>query len=68
MKKNKDRHLTSVKVEPELFDEFKVTSIRTKIPFQKLVDRSMYLFLTDMDFRNKVMSQFNLSLTGSVIV
>jgi len=68
MSKNKDKRLTSVKVEPPLFDEFKVASIRTKIPLQKLVDRSMYLFLTDSDFRSKIMNQFTLSLSGSVIL
>ncbi len=66
--KNEDKQLTSVKVEKDLFEEFKVVSIRTKISFQKLVDRSIYLYLTDKDFRSKIANQLNLNLSGSSIV
>lgn len=66
MKSNKQ--LTSVKVDPSLFEEYKVVSIRTKLNLQKLVDRSLYLYLTDINFRSQINNQLNVNITGSVIV
>ena len=43
----KNEKLTSVKVNETLFEEFKVLCVRTKFSLQKLVDRSMDLYLTD---------------------
>lgn len=54
--------LTSVKIKSDLWDEFKVECIRKKFSFQKLSDRAIYLFLTDEDFRKKIMNQTNLDL------
>lgn len=62
----KEKQLTSVKIEPELFEEFKVISIRTKFNFQKLCDRSLYLYLKDEDFRTKIHNQLSISLSGSI--
>jgi hypothetical protein len=60
-----DNKLTSVKVNEELFEEFKVLCVRTKFSLQKLVDRSIHLYLTDDDFRKKLHNHTNLSLSGS---
>ena len=38
--------LTSVKLEEKLFEDFKVASIRQKFNLQKLVNRSIHLYLT----------------------
>ena len=54
--------LTSVKVHRHLFDQFKIECVKRKFSFQKLADRSLYLFLTDEDFRKKINSQKNLDL------
>lgn len=62
MDKNK---LTSVKVKDDLFEEFKVLCVRTKFSLQKLVDRSIHLYLTDGEFRKQIHSHINLSLSGS---
>lgn len=51
--------LTSVKVHEKLFNSFKVESIKNKITFTKLVERSLYLYLTNEDFKNQINSQFN---------
>ena len=59
MDKNK---LTSVKVNETLFDDFKVFCVRTKFSLQKLVDRSMYLYLTDENYRKQLHNQTNLNL------
>ena len=50
----KDMTLTSVKVQSELFDEFKISCVRYKFSLQKLADRTIHLYLTDEDFRKKV--------------
>ena len=60
-----DNKLTSVKVNGELFEEFKVLCVRTKFSLQKLVDRSIHLYLTDEDYRKKLHNHTNLSLSGS---
>lgn len=57
--------LTSVKVNEELFEEFKVFCVRTKFSLQKLVDRSIHLYLTEEDFRKKIHNHTNLTLSGS---
>lgn len=65
MAKKQNLQLTSVKIHAELFDEFKVLCVRTKFNFQKLADRSMYLYLKDEDFRNKLHNQLDVSLSSS---
>ena len=60
-----DNKLTSVKVNEELFEEFKVLCVRTKFSLQKLVDRSIHLYLTNDDFRKELHSHTSLSLSGS---
>jgi hypothetical protein len=62
MDKNK---LTSVKVKDDLFEEFKVLCVRTKFSLQKLVDRSIHLYLTNDDFRKQIHNHTNLSISGS---
>lgn len=54
--------LTSVKIQEDLFEEFKVSCVRHKFSFQKLSDRAVHLFLTDEDFRKKIMNHSNLEL------
>ena len=60
-----DNKLKSVKVNDTLFDEFKVLCVRTKFSLQKLVDRSIHLYLTNDDFRKQLHNHTNLSLSGS---
>jgi hypothetical protein len=45
------QQLTSVKVDGDLFDEFKVLCVRTKFSLQKLTDRCMHKYVTDENFR-----------------
>ena len=52
--------LTSVKVQRGLFEDFKIECVKRKFSFQKLADRSLFLYLTDEDFRKKINSQLNL--------
>ena len=46
------KKLTSVKVEQELFQEFKEECIRHKFSLQKLVDRAIFLYLTEEEFKS----------------
>jgi hypothetical protein len=56
------KKLTSVKVEQELFQEFKEECIRYKFSLQKLVDRAIYLYLTQEEFKQKLHNQTNIKL------
>ena len=58
----KDMTLTSVKVKADLFENFKIECVKRKFSFQKLADRSLFLYLTNEDFRKKINSQVNLEL------
>ena len=54
--------LTSVKVKADLFENFKIECVRRKFSFQKLADRSIFLYFTDEEFRKKITNQTNLDL------
>jgi len=54
--------LTSVKVKSDLFENFKIECVKRKFSFQKLADRSLFLYLTDEDFRKQITNQINLEI------
>ena len=54
MASSKDKRLTSVKIDPDLWEDFKVECIRRKFSFQKLSERAIDLYLQDEDFRRKI--------------
>jgi len=58
----KDLTLTSVKIQSDLFEEFKVACVRHKFSFQKLADRAIHLYLTDEDFKRQIHNHNNLDL------
>ena len=58
----KNQTLTSVKIDNELFENFKIECIKRKFSFQKLSERAIHLYLTDEDFRKKVHNHSDLSL------
>jgi hypothetical protein len=62
MSAKKDMTLTSVKIQSDLFENFKIECVKRKFSFQKLADRAIYLYLTDEDFRKQVTNQTNLEL------
>lgn len=57
--------LTSVKLLKSLYDKFKLATINTSMTLQKLTNRSIDLYLTDDDFRNKIELHDNLTVSGS---
>lgn len=52
--KQENKQLTSVKVDKDQFEEFKINSVKLKYSLQKLVDRSIYLYNTDLEFRKMI--------------
>jgi hypothetical protein len=55
--RNKDKKLTSVRLDPDLYDEFKFQCLKDNFSFQKLASRAIYLYINDKDFRNKLHKQ-----------
>ena len=57
--------LTSVKILEDLYKRFKSTTVNTKMTLQKLTNRSIDLYLTDSDYKNKLETHDNLTISGS---
>ena len=62
MSNKKPMTLTSVKVKSDLFENFKIECVKRKFSFQKLADRSLFLYLINEDFRKQITNQINLNL------
>ena len=62
MSNKKPMTLTSVKVKSDLFENFKIECVKRKFSFQKLADRSLFLYITNEDFRKQITNQINLNL------
>lgn len=58
--------LTSVKIHEDLAENFKIETVRTGITLQKLINRSIHLFLTDEDYKRKLLVYNNLATSGSI--
>ena len=54
-----EEQLTSVKVEKDLFNTFKVECVKRKFSLNKLVNRAMDLYLTSEEFRKQVTNYTN---------
>ena len=57
--------LTSVKILTNLYEQFKTLTVNTKMSLQKLSNRSVHLYLTDEDFKEKIDSHDKLITSGS---
>ena len=58
----KEMTLTSVNMQCDLFEEFKVSCVRHKFSFQKLADRAIHLYLTDDSFRKQIHNHNDLDI------
>jgi hypothetical protein len=54
-----NQQLTSVKVDKEIFEAFKIECVKTKFSLQKLAYRGMHLYLTDPEFQKIVHNHMN---------
>ncbi len=57
--------LTSVKVLTDLYKKFKLTTLDDSFTLQKLVNRSMDLYVHDNDFKQQINEWQNLKPSGS---
>lgn len=55
--RNADKKLTSVRLEPEMYQEFQMECLKDNFSFQKLASRAIFLYLNDKDFRKKLHNQ-----------
>ena len=62
MSNKKEKTLTSVKIQSDLFQDFKIECVKRKFSFQKLADRAIHLYLTDDNFRKTINNHNNLEL------
>ena len=62
----KDDILTTVRLKEKLFEDFKQVSILNKITMRNLLERSMYLYMTDAEFKKNINNQLNTYYTGSI--
>tara|TARA_B100000963_G_scaffold211010_1_gene183841 strand:+ start:589 stop:777 length:189 start_codon:yes stop_codon:yes gene_type:complete len=60
--KNSEKRLTTVRIDDSLFQEFKYQCIKNKFSFQKLASRSIFLYLTDKDFKNNIHNTTDIKL------
>jgi len=56
---------TSLKIPETLYEDFKVTCVKSKMNLQEVVERTLYLYMTDEDFRKRIYNQINVYYTGS---
>ena len=57
--------LTSVKLLDNLYKKFKISNLDDSFTLQKLVNRSMDLYLLDKDFKSQIHEYTNLRVSGS---
>jgi hypothetical protein len=57
--------LTSVKILTDLYKSFKVHTITDGITLQKLVNRSLNLYMTDNEYRDNITKYSDLQVSGS---
>ena len=58
----RNEKLTSVKITQPLFDHFKMAALQDNFSFKKLADRAIFLYLNDIEFREKLHKQTTLKL------
>ena len=57
--------LTSIKIIDDIYKKFKIDTVNTKMSLQKLVNRSMYLYVLDDSYRNDIENMDRLIESGS---
>ena len=57
--------LTSIRLIEEIYKEFKYSTVNSKMNLQKLVNRSMNLYILDNNYKSKLDNTTNLSISGS---
>ena len=63
-----DYKLTSVKILKDLYKNFKHSALSDEFTLQKLVNRSMDLYLLDKEYKSQIHEHTNLTVSGSRIL
>ena len=61
----KNSKLTSVKILEDLYNNFKLKTVNTKMTLQKLTNRTIDLYLTDEQYKQQLETYDNLTISGS---
>lgn len=48
------KKMTTVKIDEDLYESFKIQNIQTKFELKELVNRCMYLYMNDPEFRKRI--------------
>ena len=59
--------LTSVKLLDNIYKKFKISNLDDNFTLQKLINRSMDLYVHNEDFRNQINEWENLKQSGSAL-
>ena len=51
--------LTTVRLQDTLFEDFKAEAVRNKITMRNLLERSMFLYMTDPEFKKLINNQLH---------
>ncbi len=57
--------LTTVKILNEIYSKFKQTAFDTNTTLQRVVNRSLYKYVNDADFRENIDNERSLIVSGS---
>jgi len=68
MIQEQQRVLTSIKLPKGIYEDFKVLTKINKMYLQDLAERSVFLYITDPEFRHKMHSTYSTYYTGSQFV
>ena len=60
--KSTEKRLTTVRIDDDLFQEFKYQCIKDKFSFQKLASRAIFLYLTNKEFKKMIQDTVQLKL------
>jgi hypothetical protein len=52
----KNQVLTSVKLDVDMFEQFRVECVKQKTSLQKITERSIHMFLNDPEFRRIILN------------
>ena len=61
----KNSKLTSVKILEDLYNTFKLKTVNSNMTLQKLTNRTIHLYLTDDNYREKIEITDALTISGS---
>lgn len=58
--------LTTVRLQDTLFESFKGEAVRNRITMRNLLERAMYLYMTNDEFKRTINNQLSAHYTGSI--